>query len=251
MPYTSWLSLNVAMVNHPIYESFLDGAADRYERFRMLMVLNRELQQDLWTYRYMNQQYLYRKHPEIAPEPMKSGRPAITGLQNLKGNVTEISEQDYLPQSSFTDSLRVSVCHPRQSDDKWYMPLSVFNSDFVNQGKVRKAEIPSLIKEKDPVKSKYEFWGLNKEWQNKVKEGIPVPEKLVIILPGIGSGFRGSSALAAAELFNLNGYKAITVDSAFTWTFMEGPGRGQLPGYGPKDASNMRDYLKLILDSLK
>lgn len=247
IPYSSITKVNTVMVNHPVYESLLSGYKDRYKMYRAAMLLNRELQQDLWFYRYANTMLHYQKNPEDAPSPKTAARPPILKKDQMKGHVIEVAQEDYLPQNSYSDTTRMTLFAPQKSNHYWYLPLSLFNSDFVEQGDLR-----SIAVTRDTAKIRYLYWEPAENSAAETAEGDNTKtEKLALILPGIGSSYHGNTALAMAEIMNNNGYHVVTVDSAFTWRFMASAGQNNLPGYALRDAGNMRMLLSCILDSLK
>ena len=247
LPFTGWTAINSTLLIHPSYESLLSGSRDRYKIYRNAMVLNREIQQDLWTYKTLNALRRYEKHPEEAPPPKQPKRESIQKPADMQGIFVHVDLMDYLPQNTYNDSIRVLLFQPQKANHYWYLPLSAFNSDFSEKAYLRSIRIYS-----DAEKSRYLFWDLPSELKDQEEEsGNRLPEKLAVILPGIGSAYNCSSALAMAELMNNNGYRVVTVDSAFTWRFMESAGRNSLPGFAPRDAANMREYIAAILLSLK
>ena len=251
IPFSSLTNINTVMVYHPVYESLLSGSRDRYKMYRSAMLLNRELQQELWFYHYANNMVHYHKHPEDAPPPQTAKRPPILKKNQLKGNVIEIPQEDYLPQDPYSDTTRMTLFVPQKSDHYWYLPLSCFNRDFEELGDLRSIRITQ-----DAPKVRYMYWQAKEKNSDDSagtsgKPAAETQEKLAFILPGIGSSYHGDTALAMAELMNNNGYHVVTVDSAFTWRFMAGAGQNELPGYALKDAANMRILLSRILESLK
>ena len=76
------------------------------------------------------------------------------------------------------------------------------------------------------------------------------PEKLLVLLPGIGGDYSGMTSTALAELFYRSGWSVAVLDSTFTWQFYLATG-GVLPGFLPQDGENVRRAITLVLDDLK
>ncbi len=235
-------ALNRAVVAQRSYVRLVEGSADPYKIYRELMLVQRELQMRMWSYHKKNELAARRRQSppppvfDFTPEPKPEG---------LAGNWSAIP--GYGAQSPFRDTLRAVVFHPQKDDDYWYYRLSLFNSDFAKQSSYRKIEI-------DPVlpKLRYNFWKAPKP-ESGLEAALreKAPQKLALILPGIGGLHTGTTSAAFAELLHNNGYAVAVVDSVFTWQFTGSGGRGRLPGYLPEDAENLRRVLRLVLDDLR
>ena len=76
-------------------------------------------------------------------------------------------------------------------------------------------------------------------------------EKLVFILPGIGTGRTGNDAVAMAELAHQAGYAVVILDSIFHWEYVRSANRGILPGNFTSDRRRLAEFLSRILDDLR
>ncbi len=251
IPYAgSATALNRMVVAHRSYEQAISGSADRYRTFHELMLIQRQLQLELYLYRKSNEAAQMRDagiRPELPPDVPVMEKPewATANWRTIPG---------YRPQGAVLDSLRVAMFQTQGDDDPWYFRLSIFNADFAKKCDDRRIslgeELPQL---------RYGFWRVNSpegEEQPAADRRLlfPVngerPEKLLILLPGIGGNYFGMTASALAELFYNAGWSVAALDSSFTWQFYRASG-GDLPGYLPKDAENMRNAIFHVLNDLK
>ena len=135
----------------------------------------------------------------------------------------------------------------QNNDDPWFFRLSFFNSDFTKQCSDRKIyfaeDLPAL---------RYGFWKApeKEEPEDVEKKPAPEPQKLAILLPGIGGNYFGMTTTAIAELLHRHGFAVAALDSTFTWQFMQSTGKRRLPGYLPDDAASLRRAIRLVLDEL-
>lgn len=235
-------ALNRAVVAQRSYVQVVEGSADPYKTYRELMLVQRELQLRMWSYHRKNEAAELRKKALPPPEFDYSVAPKPEGVA---GNWEAIP--GYGAQSPFLDTLRASLFRARQDDDYWYFRLSFFNSDFAKRSSYRKIEIDPEL-----PKLRYNFWEAP-EPEEKLSEALreKMPQKLALILPGIGGLHTSASVVGLAELLNRQGYAVAAVDSVFTWQYTESGGRRNLPGYLPQDAENLRRVLWLVLDDLR
>lgn len=235
IPYAgSATAMNRLVVAHRSYKEVIDGASDKYKTFRQLMLLHREL---------MLRKYFYRTNtaaaaePSEIPPPEEPAPPAPAGTRGVwcgMGN--------YFPVSPVNDSLRLLYFAPRQNDDFWWHRLSLWNDDFISQGSRRRIRL-----EEDRPKARWYFWRAP-----EVPEGEePPPERLAIVVPGIGGLCDGRNPLGLAELLQQHGFAVVTVDSAFAWRLMTAAGNRRLPGFLPDDAAVLRNLIERILDDLR
>lgn len=240
IPYAGYATFfNRMVIAQNSYEKISDGALDPYKNYRQMMLLRRELDLQMWFYREINRQVAeYRKNPPPHPAAAATS-PAPPKPQGLKGNYTGLT--DYFSQDNITDSMRVSKFQPQQNDDFWYMPLSLFNDDFLTAAKIRKIRLAA-----DRDKLYYAFWEAPQVPEN---EPSP-PEKLAILLPGIGGTCTAGTLTALAEKFQQAGFAVVSIDSTFNWRFVAADGKG-LPGYLPDDARRVQAALTAVLQDLK
>ena len=239
IPYAGYATFfNRMVIAQDGYEKITGGALDPYKNYRQMMLVRRELDLQMWFYREINRQIEeYRKktvHPAAAAETSVPPLPPAW----LKGNYTGL--KDYFSQDNITDSMRAGRFQPQQSRDFWYMPLSLFNDDFLTAAKIRKVQLVT-----DREKLPYAFWQAP-----EVEKNAPVPpEKLAILLPGIGGSCTTGTLTALAEKFHQAGFAVVSIDSTFSWRFVEADGKG-LPGYLPDDAERVRQALTAVLKDL-
>ncbi len=234
LPYSSWASANYLVIQEQRYYTFINGSADPYRNFSVLVSINNELKRSQWYYNYANALH-DNTLPEMPAETISKPMPA-----DLKANVVQIP--GYHSLGAELDTLRSVFYTPQRDHDYWYQRLSLFNGDFADDMSKRKV---SLNEERSSMA--YGFWDVPKKVR---KENPDLPEQLVIIIPGIGGQYDGNSAMATAEVFNNAGYKAVTLDSTFCWRFMEAVD-GKLPGFAQSDTANIRRAIRAVLDDLK
>ncbi len=248
IPYAGYVTfLNRMTIAQNGYSMIVDGAADPYKNYRQLMLIRRELQLRMWFYKEAQRQLAeYKKAAEarekgIQLPPLPQSPPPPEAPAWLKhGNYFKL--KNFFPQSPATDTLRLSVFHIQRDRDYWYMPLSLFNGDFMQDGYCRKVELHP-----DRPELRYCFWKAP-----EVPEGSPVPpEKLVIMLSGIGGVYNNGTMLGLAEQFNNAGFMVVTMDSTFNWRFVVADGECKLPGFLPDDAQRVRNAALRVLKDLK
>ena len=248
IPYAgSATALNRAVMAHRGYERVIAGSADRYRTFHEMLLLQRQLQLDMYSYKSLNAAAKARKDgvkPELPPEVPPVPKPdwVTAKWRTIPG---------YRPQGAVLDTLRVAMFQAQNNDDPWYFRLSVFNGDFSKKCDTRDIRLGDGL-----PKLRYGFW--KAEPKEKTPEDrrllFPAdgarPEKLLVLLPGIGGIYSGMTSTALAELFHRDGWSVASLDSSFTWQFYLAAGH-ELPGFLPKDAENMRRTVARVLDDLK
>ena len=250
IPYAGYATfLNRMTIAQEGYATIVDSAADPYKNYRQLMLIRRELQLRMWFYKEIQRQLAAYKAAKAAEEekggvenkeeitsPVLPERPFF--LQYGK----YIPLPNFFSQGSETDTLRVMFFQKQRDRDWWYMPLSLFNGDFLNDGYRRKVE---LIPDRPGIR--YCFWPA----PEVPEDAPPVKEKLAIMLSGIGGTYTNGTLTALAEKFNDAGYKVLTLDSTFNWRFIVADSECKLPGYLPDDARRVRTVILKVLADLK
>ncbi len=234
LPYSSWAYVNNVVALHPQFVNVIKGSADPYRTYVMMSLLNRELQLDKWYYDYAKDVY-HERLPELPPDQGTAMPKDLHGRRKVL--------EGYHSLGPVIDTLRAIYFVPQKDHDWWYARLSIFNSDFEDKIHTRKVEVGI-----DPERSRlrYGFFEAPKpKDENEVR-----PEKLAIVIPGIGSIYNSQTALATAEEFYNAGYSVVLVDNGFNWRFMTATD-GKLPGYTPHDAAKMRTVLQKILADLR
>lgn len=248
IPYAGYATfLNRMTMAQAGYAGVVDSAVDPYKNFRQLMLVRRELQLRMWFYKEAvrrieeyRQQAEAREKGEETAEPLvkwnASGRPEFLRFGNY------IPLENYFAQGSETDTLRVMFFQAQKDHDWWYMPLSIFNSDFLQAGYRREVE---LVPERPELR--YCFWKAP-----ELPEDAPErPEKLAVMLSGIGGTLNNSTLVALSEAFNNAGFMVLTLDSTFNWNFIVADGECELPGFLPDDARRVRKAILAVLADLK
>ena len=246
IPYAGYATfLNRMVVAQQKYDMAVAGALDPYKNYRQLMLARRQLQLQFYFYREIRRQVAERKAELEAaktsaavppPPPPETPSPLPAGW---RGAYLPLAR--YRSQGPVTDSMRSLMFQAQQDNDFWYMPLSLFNSDFVRQARRRRVELvpgrPDLV---------YAFWPA----PETPDDLPPPPEKLVVLLPGIGGSCTAGMLTALAENFHHAGYAVLGLDSTFHWRFARADGAG-LPGFLPDDARRVRQALAAVLADLK
>lgn len=240
IPYAGYATfLNRMTVAQDGYSGVVDGAFDPYKNFRQLMLIRRELQLRMWFYKEIQRQIAQYRSGEIEVDktPEKEWIPPARPENLRYGKYTPLA--NYFSQGSVIDTLRNALFQVQRDRDWWYMPLSVFNCDFLNDGYRRKVE---LVENRPELR--YCFW--------KVPEGFAgKKERLVVMLSGIGGTFNNTTILALSEQFNNAGFNVLTLDSTFNWRFIVADGKCRLPGYLPDDAARLQKAIAAVLTDLK
>lgn len=246
IPYCGWATgLNRAIMAQDKYSSAFDGMRDPYKGFTAYSVLSNEMGRQLWGYRYRNalwDEWKKRAQEQNCDEPEPAPlEPEIPVSKPKWAQQTRwVGLNGYYGVNPVTDSLRSVLFKEQNRNSFWYMPLSLFCQDFICDRCVYK------IKEQNRT-MRYAFWDAPEVEENQT---VP-PEKLVILLPGIGGTYMDSSPVAFAELFHKQQAKVVVINSTFSWQFHEGRTDGELPGFLPVDAAELRRVIKRVLADLK
>ncbi|MDR0931816.1 MAG: MlaA family lipoprotein [Victivallales bacterium] len=245
IPYAGYATaLNRMVVAHRAYKQVVEGSADKYKTYNEMSLLRRQLMLNMFFYNAQNQMAQARKAgatpqlPPDAPPPIKPQKVASL-WRTIPG---------YRPQSPVLDTLRVAMFQPQNNDDPWFFRLSVFNRDFVKKCDEREVSFSDGLPDME-----YGFWKASKKndiTANDTDPENPDPEKLLILLPGIGGNYFGGTMVALAELFHRHGWAVAALDSTFTWQFYLASG-GRLPGFLPQDGANMQRAIELVLEDLE
>ena len=227
IPYSSVVMLNQAIVAQALYSGVVSGAGDPYKSYREAMVLRRELQNRLWMYKSGD-----RLKEFFVPVQKKT--PPFKAPAGIRGEWCDLPE--FGVSTPVVSTLRTVLWQPERRDDWWYMPLSIFNSDFAND--MKKVYVPTAAGGEVTCG----FWkakALDRKSLGKVQ---PEPV-LVVILPGVGGSCNGASTMALAELFHRKNCSVLTFDCAFSGSFMAQSRSGKLPGNVEYDGALLREVL--------
>lgn len=110
---------------------------------------------------------------------------------------------------------------------------SLWNHDFVTLGSTR-----GIRFHEESPEIRYQYW-----------QGANPTNTLVILIPGIGTHYKGPTLRAMAEVLNTKGYSVAVLSSTMNKTFSEGAGL-KFPGYAPDDVAAIRKTLGLILKDI-
>ena len=247
IPYCGWATgLNRMVMAEDKYSDAVEGSYDTYKTFHEMSLLYREMQQDLWLYRELNRRRDEFKRLAKEQKTEKPSYPALPpeepAVPPPAGKAQWMDLTGYHSVDPVTDSMRATLFKNLKADDFWYMPLSLFNSDFKEAYRTRKV----VITPNRPA-MRYGFWKAPEP-----KEGeAPGKEKLVVFLPGIGGTYFSGMPAAFAERFHLRGAKVAVLNSVFTWQFNRSRAKGELPGFLPEDAMVLQDAILKVIDDLK
>ena len=234
IPYSSAVTVfNASTIGHRAFRQVVDGSNDRYKSFREMTTLFRQLQLKMWYYNSMNQMLKDYKAGKVA---VLHPTPEVKKPDWMRGKWMPLEE--YGPGDAVQDSLRILLFKAQEEENYWYLPQSYFDNSFSNRREERGLKLAP-----DRPEFVYSFW---RAPENKNK-----PEKLAVLLPGIGGTASGGTPTAYAELLNRNGYSVLVIDSTFTWQFVVSRAGCRLPGYLPSDADAVRKIIRLALDDLK
>ncbi len=242
-------ALNRMVIAHRAYVQVVENSSDPYKMFRLMVLTQRELEMRMWFYRTfkkmkaaaVEQAKLRAEGKEIKKEPPADRVPERPPW--MKGMWVPLHR--YYPIDPVVDSLRNIRFAVQQDDDYWYFRLSVFNQDFA---KMRKDYATPILP--GMPKLEYCFWHAPEPQETSPDTPKP-PERLVIILTGIGGYASANSPTALAEIFNKRGFSAVTMDCPFDWKYMRAMGNHNFPGYLPLDGAHMRLALTAVLKQLR
>lgn len=120
------------------------------------------------------------------------------------------------------------------ADDSFgYLMLAPQNKLFLHQGFTRKVSLPGL------GKVTYTRWLRRNS------------DKMVVILPGLGSHRLDNSVLALAELLNRQGYTVAAISSTMTPDFSAKLTDGRPAGYLPEDAKVLARVVRCIVKDVE
>lgn len=237
IPYSSAVMLNQVIVAQELYHNAVSGSADPYKSYREVMVLRRELQNRLWQYR-LGDRKKELLTPPAKPEPV----PLFKAPRGVKGNWHDL--RNFGEFSPVLSTLQVALWRPEARNDWWYMPLSIFNSDFANRMKRVWVKLPN------GGEVACGFWK-GEEIDYSDPDKVQPEPKLVVLLPGVGGTHDGNSTMALAEMFHKQKCSVLTLDCAFSGSFMVQSNSGKLPGNVAYDAKILKMVLKEALKKVE
>jgi phospholipid-binding lipoprotein MlaA len=207
------------------YDTLMTTTADPYEILKNFWLIQRK---NMVDDNNLNVQYVGKdEEDELQSAPTK--RLSYDDLKYVK-------MKSYGSQGVEIDTLKALFFDVQKEKKSLWTYLSLFNNDFVNQGSTYSIQ---LQKDKDPME--YHFWGQ--------PDNPEAP--LMLLVPGIGSHYRDSKAMAMAEILHEQGFAVAVISSAFNWHFMETASSVDAPGFLPVDADDTRKAWAKIIPQLK
>ncbi len=247
IPYCGWATgLNRMVMAEDKFSNAVEGSYDTYKTFHEMSLLYREIQQDLWLYRELNRrrdEFTRLAEEQNTPTPAYPALPPEEPvIPPADSRAQWIDLTGYHSVDPVTDSMRSTLFKGLKDKDFWYMPRSLFNSDFKEAYRTRKV----VISQERPA-MRYGFWKAPEP-----KDGeAPAKEKLVIFLPGIGGTYLSGIPVSFAERFHVRGANAAVLNSVFTWQFNRSRAAGELPGFLPEDAQVLQNAILEVINDLK
>ena len=241
LPYSSWTWLNRIVLAEDKYSAVMSHTSSRYHMYRVVMLAQRKMLNELLPYRCANAQFeAYKKiqeDPALMPVDHVSSDPipGAPGADMLQG---------YFFQDTYADTIRSLRFRPEAENDFWWSRRSAFNRDFSTNCEKRSV---TLFEGVQPYEYLYRP-PVTEEGDEVVNEET---SRLLIVLPGIGSRKEGASAFALAEMFWKEGFHVVTTDSAFVHEMSQRVLGGRFPGFAPRDAKYMRELFLQIVKQLK
>ena len=139
----------------------------------------------------------------------------------------------YNSQDPAIDTLRSQLFYYGDASNFWQKQFFM-NSSFYNKGFEYSISIL-----KDHPELSYKLWMQ------------PKPAPLVAILPGLGSHYTNSMAIALAQAVYDSGCSVFIISSSMNWEFMQSAATTLVPGYTPQDAKDVYYALYKIIFHLK
>ncbi len=206
-------------------DTFFRANYDPYELLKRLYAAERHLKINNYDRKERITEYqgelLSDEHEIVLPQPDPM--------------LDEIVIQGFKSQGTYIDTLRVGMVDIQNDNKSMWVDLSLWNTDFFNQGAVRSVEV---------IKGKPEM--PYKIWYQK-QDDAP----LAVIIPGFGTHFTSTHATAISEILFNQGYTVVILNSAFNWEFMSTAGSAPVPGYVPSDAEDVRVATAAVIKHLE
>ncbi len=221
LPYAQTIAgVNHAINSYDSYNTMTETSVDPYDLSKMgLVAMRHVVVSDL------------RERPMVFKD-YSYGQAVPKENFPVKGNLIKTAHY-YAPRNPLLDTLRVGMFQMQENDTSFWIKLSLWNHDFVTLGSTR-----SIRFSEDLPKIRYQYW-----------KGTAPTNALVILIPGIGTHYKGATLRAMAETLNLRGYSVAVIGSTMNRTFSEGAGL-RFPGYVPDDVAALRKALKLLVKDI-
>ncbi len=242
LPYgaSTAAGVNRAVRGYRTYSRMDKANADPYQLFKEYSLLNRRLQQQDWEVKMKQAAAEAKKQASAATGEKPATVPADPPVRRpagIKGRLVLLNR--YRPENPYSDSVRATMFKPQTDESSIWTHLSPWNGDFTSEAELR--DLAAFRAGADDME--YAFW-------RSPDEAKKASAPLVFLLPGIGSHYLNSSAVAMAEVLYRQGYAVIVLPSVFHWTYYESIHTGTLPGYTPEDAASLRHAMARILEDL-
>lgn len=149
--------------------------------------------------------------------------------------LNEIVIRGIKSQGSSVDTLRIGMVSIQNDNKSMWTDVSLWNSDFFNQGSVRTVE---AVKGNSGMPYKV--------WYQKRNDA-----PLAVVIPGFGSHYTTTNNSAVSEILYNQGYTVAALCSAFNWEFMSTAASVPVPGYIPLDAEDVRGAIGAVIRDLE
>ena len=216
----AFVAMNRSVDRYNDYEQLTAASYDSYALYRNFKAYERQLQIADWS------------QVDLA---VPKGKPKYKASNPSLLNIKYTKLKKYDSQCPAIDTLRFEMFDVQAEKKSTWSDLSPWNDDFYNIGKVR-----SLQLIKDRPKMDYMVW-LQKD------KNAP----LNIILPGIGSHYTATTAIALGELLYEQGWSVAIISNTFNPAFIESALSAPVPGYTPMDTKDVQNAIAEVISDLK
>lgn len=206
------------LVNYEDYDRVVTTSADPYQVIKNFWYVHRRNDVEDRKLKIKKTQYAEKEKPFSSE-----------GLEHIKMD-------SYASQGPEVDTLKAMFFDIQEEKRSFWHYLSIFNTDFVTQGRSY-----SIKLQVDKDEMDYHFWGQ--------KNDPKAP--LILITPGLGAHHRSDKVLAMAESLHKKGYAVAAISSSFNWHFMETASSTDAPGFMPVDAEDTRRAWAKIIPQLR
>jgi phospholipid-binding lipoprotein MlaA len=223
--------LNEGTYRYRELDNFMRSNSDPYELAKRLFAAQRYVQINDYDRRKNLTEYQKALMKEAAE--IENPEDITNPPDNPKLETVEIP--GFKSQGPDIDTLRCGFVGPENDKKSMWVDVSFWNSDFFNQGSVRSVEVI-------PGKPEMEY----KVWRRKDKNA-----PLAVIVPGAGAHYTNDTAVAVAECMFNNGFTTVTISNAMNWAFLETAASVPTPGFNPRDAEDVRNAVKAVVEDLQ
>ncbi len=224
MPYTyglgAFVAMNRSVDRYNDYDTLDSASYDSYALYRNFQAMERQLQVADW------------KQVDLA---LPQEKPKYKPLNPDRLKIKYRKLKDYDSQCPEIDTLRFEMFDVQNEKKSTWCDLSPWNDDFFNQNTERSI---SLFKDRPEMEYMY--------WLQKDKTA-----PLNVIIPGIGSHYTATTAIALAELLYEQGWSVAIISNTFNPAFIESALTAPAPGYTPQDTKDVQKAISKIIEDIK